>query len=240
MGSWWTVTEFSGIGAPLVKIWDSMLINKLRAHPRAVLEVDGSSVTHEPTPLTWASTPQAALEGEDELEEEEADRGAGTGKPCPLSRCWSPVLGKRKRLAKDEGEGRELVGGAADNVLTTMRARRTESEAAWQKREVLWRSWINGERWSSTYIGGGQSKRLKQNVKRKKSFFFFDKVDVGMSGVGTASGGVGMMCGSGAALPSYSGAASAATMAAATGDEEGGEGGGVGGDLRGGSGHHPP
>jgi hypothetical protein len=47
MGSWWTVTEFSGIGAPLVKIWDSMLIHKLRAHPRAVLEVDGSSVTHE-------------------------------------------------------------------------------------------------------------------------------------------------------------------------------------------------
>ncbi|KAJ7721310.1 hypothetical protein B0H16DRAFT_1699694 [Mycena metata] len=109
-----------------------------------------------------AEAPQAS-EGEDELEEEEgADRGAGAGKPAvpaiealiptPVvgkentaltmdTEETTPQLGKRKRPAEDKGEGRELVDGAADNVLATRRARRTESEAAWQKCEVLWCSW---------------------------------------------------------------------------------------------------
>ncbi|KAJ7699164.1 hypothetical protein B0H16DRAFT_1705876 [Mycena metata] len=98
-----------------------------------------------------------------EEEEEGADRGAGAGKPAvpaiealvptPVVRKentaltmdteeTTPQLGKRKRPAEDKGEGRELVDGAADNVLATRRARRTESEAVWQKREVLWCSWL--------------------------------------------------------------------------------------------------
>ncbi|KAJ7718073.1 hypothetical protein B0H16DRAFT_1740243 [Mycena metata] len=46
-------------------------------------------------------------------------------------------LGKRKRPAEDEGRGRELVDGAADDVLATRRGRRTESSEAREKREVV-------------------------------------------------------------------------------------------------------
>ncbi|KAJ7016766.1 hypothetical protein C8F04DRAFT_1406595 [Mycena alexandri] len=46
-------------------------------------------------------------------------------------------LGKRKRPAEDEGGGRELVDGAADDVLTTRRGRRTESSEAREKREAM-------------------------------------------------------------------------------------------------------
>jgi hypothetical protein len=46
-------------------------------------------------------------------------------------------LGKRKRPAEDEGGGRELVDGAADDVLATRRGRRTETSEAWEKREVV-------------------------------------------------------------------------------------------------------
>ncbi|KAJ7020598.1 hypothetical protein C8F04DRAFT_1403528 [Mycena alexandri] len=46
-------------------------------------------------------------------------------------------LGKRKRPAEDEGGGRELVDGAADDVLATRRGRRTESSEAREKREAM-------------------------------------------------------------------------------------------------------
>ncbi|KAJ7022329.1 hypothetical protein C8F04DRAFT_1240871 [Mycena alexandri] len=47
------------------------------------------------------------------------------------------TLRKRKRPAEDEGGGRELVDGAADDVLATRRGRRTESSEAREKREVM-------------------------------------------------------------------------------------------------------
>ncbi|KAJ7767697.1 hypothetical protein B0H16DRAFT_1453317 [Mycena metata] len=47
-------------------------------------------------------------------------------------------LGKRKRPAEDEGGGRELVDGAADDVLTTRRGCRTVTSEALEKRaEVM-------------------------------------------------------------------------------------------------------
>ncbi|KAJ7018518.1 hypothetical protein C8F04DRAFT_1404936 [Mycena alexandri] len=46
-------------------------------------------------------------------------------------------LGKRKRPAEDEGGGRELVDGVADDVLATRRGRRPESSEAREKREVM-------------------------------------------------------------------------------------------------------
>ncbi|KAJ7734255.1 hypothetical protein B0H16DRAFT_1731859 [Mycena metata] len=47
-------------------------------------------------------------------------------------------LRKRKRPAEDEGGGRELVDGAADEVLTTRRGRRTVTSEALEKRaEVM-------------------------------------------------------------------------------------------------------
>ncbi|KAJ7784320.1 hypothetical protein B0H16DRAFT_1709041 [Mycena metata] len=47
-------------------------------------------------------------------------------------------LGKRKRPAEDEGGGRELVDGAADDVLATRRGRRTVTSEALEKRaEVM-------------------------------------------------------------------------------------------------------
>ncbi|KAJ7699150.1 hypothetical protein B0H16DRAFT_1484243 [Mycena metata] len=128
-----------------------------------------------------------------EEEEEGADRGAGAGKPAvpaiealvptPVVRKentaltmdteeTTPQLGKRKRPAEDKGEGRELVDGAADNVLATRRARRTESEAVWQKREVLWCSWVNGrgkKRRSSIH------RTSKEKIEKKK----IDKFEVG-------------------------------------------------------------
>ncbi|KAJ7778951.1 hypothetical protein B0H16DRAFT_1838030 [Mycena metata] len=138
-------------------------------------------------------------------------------------------LGKRKRPAEDEGGGRELVDPAADDVLVTRQGRRTESAAAWARREVvLVQLVIEIEITYSEAVrqGSGQGERFKQNVKRKNRKKKINKVDVGGRDGGRGRRGdvrewrcdVWDMLLMGDR---------AVTTAAAKGDEDGGEDGGV-------------
>ncbi|KAJ7738312.1 hypothetical protein B0H16DRAFT_1465764 [Mycena metata] len=158
-------------------------------------------------------------------------------------------LGKRKRPAEDEGGGRELVDGAADDVLATRRGRRTETSEAWEKRE------INIGRLYFFECSGWLSLKspalrpcvtsLKQNVERKNR----EKIIIDKFEVGGRDGGRGRRgdvrewrCDRAPVMAVALGTESAAMTAAAVDDEDGGEGGGEGGELRrgSGSGYHPP
>ncbi|KAJ7749428.1 hypothetical protein B0H16DRAFT_1461203 [Mycena metata] len=104
-----------------------------RAAPKAKVSAPKATAEPRPKPRPLLKTPATEV-----IEKEHAAPTMNELIGVFNANPGETQLGKRKRPAEDEGGGRELVDGAADDVLATRRGRRTVTSEALEKRaEVM-------------------------------------------------------------------------------------------------------